>query len=52
MTSKLPHPREAFVWTWLPGTTEPDVAGRMVPEGGEWFLPPPIWLLLLQILIY
>lgn len=33
MTSKLPHPREAFVWTWLPGTTEPVVAGRLVPDG-------------------
>jgi serine/threonine-protein kinase HipA len=33
MTSKLPHPREAFVWTWLPGATEPIVAGRLVPDG-------------------
>lgn len=31
MTSKPPHPREAFVWTWLPGATEPVVAGRLVP---------------------
>jgi len=33
MTSRLPHPREAFVWTWLPGATEPVVAGRLVPDG-------------------
>jgi serine/threonine-protein kinase HipA len=32
MTSKLPHPREAFVWTWLPGAIEPVVAGRLVPD--------------------
>jgi len=35
MTSKRPHPREAFVWTWLPGATEPVVAGRLVPDGGR-----------------
>lgn len=33
MTSELPHPREAFVWAWLPGTIEPVVAGRLVSEG-------------------
>ncbi|HEX4709136.1 HipA domain-containing protein [Phenylobacterium sp.] len=33
MTSKLPHPREAFVWTWLPTATEPVVAGRLAPDG-------------------
>ncbi|HYI41932.1 MAG TPA: HipA domain-containing protein [Allosphingosinicella sp.] len=33
MSSKLPHPREAFVWTWLPGATKPVVAGRLVPDG-------------------
>lgn len=33
MTSKLPHAREAFVWTWLPGAVDPVVAGRLVPEG-------------------
>jgi len=33
MTSKLPHPREAFVWTWLPGATKPVVAGRLVSNG-------------------
>jgi len=35
MTSELPRPREAFVWTWLPGATEPVVAGRLVPEGAR-----------------
>ena len=35
MTSKLPHPREAFVWTWLPGATTPVVAGRLVPVGEQ-----------------
>ncbi len=33
MISKLPHPREAFVWIWLPNATEPVVAGRLVPDG-------------------
>ena len=33
MTSELPHPREAFVWTWLPGATKPVVAGRLLPDG-------------------
>jgi serine/threonine-protein kinase HipA len=33
MTSKLPHPREAYVWTWLPGETTPVVAGRLVRDG-------------------
>ena len=33
MTSKLPHPREAYVWTWLPRSTEPVIAGRLVPDG-------------------
>jgi serine/threonine-protein kinase HipA len=33
MTSKLPHPREAYVWTWLPDATEPVVVGRLVPDG-------------------
>ena len=28
-----PPPREAFVWTWLPGAIEPVVAGRLVPDG-------------------
>ena len=35
MISKLPHPREAFVWTWLPGATDPVVAGRLVPVGRQ-----------------
>lgn len=25
---------EAYVWTWLPGATEPVVAGRLVERGG------------------
>ncbi len=33
MTSRPPHPREAYVWTWLPGAAEPVVAGRLVPDG-------------------
>lgn len=33
MTSELPHPKEAFVWTWLPGSMEPVVAGRLVRTG-------------------
>jgi serine/threonine-protein kinase HipA len=33
MTSKLPHPREAYVWTWLPGEIAPVIAGRLVPDG-------------------
>ena len=31
MTSKPEH-KEAFVWIWLPGETEPVVAGRLEPE--------------------
>ncbi|QNA87014.1 type II toxin-antitoxin system HipA family toxin [Sphingomonas sp. So64.6b] len=30
MTSDLPHPTEAFVWTWLAGATAPVVAGRLI----------------------
>jgi serine/threonine-protein kinase HipA len=33
MTSELQHPREAFVWIWLPDATEPVVAGQLVPDG-------------------
>lgn len=33
MISKPPIPREAFVWTWLLGGTEPVVAGRLVSDG-------------------
>ena len=32
MTSK-PHHDEAYVWVWLPGVTEPVVAGRLVRDG-------------------
>lgn len=28
-----PHPREAFVWVWLPAAIEPVVAGRLVSDG-------------------
>ena len=31
MTSR--NEKEAYVWVWLPGTTEPVVAGRLVREG-------------------
>ncbi len=27
--------RQAFVWVWLPGTSQPVVAGRLDEEGGE-----------------
>ena len=36
MTSDGSPPREAFVWIWLPGRTEPVVAGRIQPEGGRY----------------
>ncbi|MDX6670308.1 MAG: serine/threonine-protein kinase HipA [Solirubrobacteraceae bacterium] len=29
------RPREAFVWIWLPGASEPVVAGRLEEVGGE-----------------
>ena len=32
MTSEAP--REAYVWTWLPGAAEPVVAGRLEARGG------------------
>lgn len=32
MTSETPE--EAYVWTWLPGATEPVVAGRLHERGG------------------
>ena len=35
MTSDSALPRDAFVWTWLPGTSEPVVAGRLVRIGDE-----------------
>ncbi len=34
MTSDAARPREAFVWIWLPGRTEPVVAGRIHAEDG------------------
>jgi serine/threonine-protein kinase HipA len=33
MSSKMPTYDEAFVWVWLPGTTEPVVAGRLHAQG-------------------
>ena len=33
MTSKNATPNEAFVWIWLPKTTEPIVAGRIERDG-------------------
>jgi serine/threonine-protein kinase HipA len=35
MTSRLPHPREAFVWTWLPKAIAPVVAGQLVHVDDE-----------------
>lgn len=44
MISELPEarketpkeaPREAYVWVWLPGQTQPVVAGRLAPEGRD-----------------
>jgi serine/threonine-protein kinase HipA len=29
------EPRQAYVWTWLPGASEPVVAGRIDEQGGE-----------------
>ena len=36
MTSDAAPPREAFVWIWLPGRTEPVVAGRIQAEGSRY----------------
>lgn len=36
MTSDRRTPDSAFVWVWLPGETEPVVAGRITPEGGRY----------------
>jgi len=33
MTSKKNTPKEAYVWIWLPGATEPTVAGRIAQAG-------------------
>ncbi|XDZ66689.1 type II toxin-antitoxin system HipA family toxin [Alphaproteobacteria bacterium LSUCC0684] len=38
MTSNFRHaeaPREAYVWVWLPGATEPVVAGRLARDGAS-----------------
>jgi serine/threonine-protein kinase HipA len=34
ITSKHDN-KEAYVWTWLPGSTEPVVAGKLESEGGR-----------------
>lgn len=34
MNSEIPEYDEAFVWVWLPGATEPVVAGRLHAQGG------------------
>lgn len=36
MTSKLKQQKDAFVWIWLPGQTEPVVAGRINQRGGTY----------------
>ena len=36
MTSDDAPPREAFVWIWLPGATEPVVAGRIQAEDSRY----------------
>lgn len=33
MTSSISPPREAFVWVWLPGETDPVVAGKLTADG-------------------
>ncbi len=33
MPSKVKTYSEAFVWIWLPGETEPVIAGKLTPEG-------------------
>ncbi|MBN7784082.1 type II toxin-antitoxin system HipA family toxin [Ponticoccus gilvus] len=35
MTSKLKQHDDAFVWIWLPGETEPVVAGRLTKNGDQ-----------------
>ncbi len=39
MTSKPTPQREAYVWIWLPGETEPVVAGRVSQDDGEGPVP-------------
>ena len=34
MNSKVPSYDEAYVWAWLPGATEPVVAGRLHAHDG------------------
>ncbi|QCF27508.1 type II toxin-antitoxin system HipA family toxin [Hydrocarboniclastica marina] len=37
MTSRPPQgPGELYVWVWLPGATEPVVAGRLAQQGGNY----------------
>ncbi len=36
MTSRLAQPREAYVWIWLPGETQPVVAGRVAQHGDSY----------------
>jgi serine/threonine-protein kinase HipA len=36
MTSDRRAPDSAFVWVWLPGETEPVVAGRITMDGGRY----------------
>jgi serine/threonine-protein kinase HipA len=33
MTSKIKNPKDAYVWIWLPGATEPTIAGRITQSG-------------------
>lgn len=35
MTSKAQNYSEAYVWIWLPGATQPVVAGRLFTEGAS-----------------
>jgi serine/threonine-protein kinase HipA len=36
MTSEFPQRSDAFVWIWLPGETEPVVAGRITQDKGRY----------------
>lgn len=36
MTSDFPQRSDAFVWIWLPGETEPVVAGRLTQDKGRY----------------
>ncbi len=36
MTSRMTQPREAYVWIWLPGETQPVVAGRVTQYGDSY----------------